>query len=55
MEKKVVLCGSCSSCPAVEVEEDKVRIGENENMVTLTRDEWNIMVGKIQTGELKAL
>lgn len=55
MENKVVLCGSCSSCPTVEVEKDKVRIGENENMVTLTREEWNIMVGKIQTGELKAL
>ena len=55
MENKVVLCGSCSSCPAVEVEKDKVRIGENKNMVTLTREEWNIMIRKIQAGELKAL
>lgn len=55
MEKKVVLCGSCSSCPIVEFEADKVKIGEAENTVTLTKEEWNILVNKIQVAELKAL
>ncbi|KYK29966.1 hypothetical protein AYK20_09425 [Thermoplasmatales archaeon SG8-52-1] len=38
---KVVLCseGSCvpQKCPAVEVHEDKVIIGEKDNICTLTR------------------
>ena len=55
MESKVVLCGSCSSCPAVEFKADGVFIGEDENMVKLSREEWNILVGKVKTGELATL
>ncbi len=55
MEKKVVLCGSCSSCPAVEFKGDGVMIGEDENMVKLSREEWNILVDKVKKGELNSL
>ncbi len=55
MEKKVVLCGSCSSCPAVEFKGDGVLIGEDENMVKLSREEWNILVDKVKKGELNTL
>lgn len=55
MEKKVVLCGSCSSCPAVEFKGEGVFIGENENLVKLSREEWNILVDKVKKGELTSL
>jgi hypothetical protein len=48
---KVFLCGS-SHCPAVEVKGDNVLIGEDRNTAYLSRAEWNILVDKIQTGEL---
>lgn len=38
MEKPIQvmsLCPACSACPAVEVFDDRVRIGEGENTVPL--------------------
>ena len=55
MEGKVVLCSTCRSCPAVEFTGDGVRIGEDQNLVVLTRKEWNLLVAKIKSGELQAL
>lgn len=55
MEKKVILCKDCHCCPAVELGEDEVRIGEGKNLVVLTREEWNILVEKVRLGELQAL
>jgi hypothetical protein len=52
---KVYLCGKCSSCPAFEFDGEKVIIGEEGNKVTLSKEEWNILVAKIKSNELKAL
>lgn len=50
--KVVSLCGSCKSCPVVEVDVDKVRIGEEGNLCTLKKSEWKTLVEKIRSGEL---
>ncbi|MFQ5962373.1 MAG: hypothetical protein ACE5MG_13355 [Candidatus Methylomirabilales bacterium] len=57
MEAKqiVSLCPACDACPAVEVYEETVRIGEADNQVTLTRDEWNLLVEAIEQGTLTKL
>lgn len=49
------LCPSCSECPAVEVFEDRVRIGEGKNSVTLGKAEWNLLVEAIRAGKLAVL
>ncbi len=55
VEKKVSLCTSCQHCPSVEFACSEVRIGENDNLVVLKKEEWNTLVGKVKSGELKAL
>lgn len=55
MKTKVFLCGEKSCCPAVEVNGDEVRIGETGNICVLRKDEWNIMVEKIKSGELDSV
>jgi hypothetical protein len=47
------ICGKGSCCPVVEVSEDRVTIGEEGNMVELKKDEWDTLVGKIKSGEIK--
>jgi hypothetical protein len=53
---KVVLCseGSCvpQKCPVVDVQEDKVIIGEKENICTLTREQFDILKEKIKNNEI---
>jgi hypothetical protein len=49
---KVTLCPACSGCPAVEITERGVTIGENENTVKLTHAEWNDLVARVRRGEL---
>jgi len=53
---KVVLCseGSCvpQKCPAVEVHEDKVIIGEKDNICTLTREQFDILKEKVKNNEI---
>ncbi len=49
---KVSLCPACSACPEVEIQGDKVRIGEVGNLAVLKKDEWNVLVGLIQSGRL---
>jgi len=49
---KVTLCPACTGCPSVEITEDGVSIGENENIVKLTHAEWNDLVIRIRRGEL---
>ena len=46
------LCPSCSACPAVEIDDHEVRIGEGENLVRLSHPEWNVIVRAVKTGEL---
>jgi len=54
---RVSLCPACGACPEVVVEaaKDEVRIGEDGNLVTLTKEAWNTLVDKIRQGELTAL
>ena len=53
MEKiKVTLCPSCGACPSVEITDQGVTIGENENTVKLTHAEWNDLVARIRNGQL---
>ena len=55
MTQTVSLCKDCHCCPVVELAEAEVRIGEEGNLVKLTKEEWNTLVGKIKAGELEAL
>lgn len=54
MEGKLIvsLCPSCIHCPEVVIEGDEVRIGEDSNTTVLTKDEWNVLVDLIQSGQL---
>ncbi|MBI4362656.1 MAG: hypothetical protein HY558_05725 [Euryarchaeota archaeon] len=49
---KVYLCGEKGCCPAVEVSGDRVRIGEEGNLCTLSREEWNALRSRVLAGEL---
>ena len=49
---KFTLCPACSDCPEVEVTDQGVRIGEDENTVRLSHAEWNELVGLIKQGKL---
>jgi len=51
--RKVLLCpAGCGLCPEVEFAGDQVRIGEVGNLAVLTKDEWNVLVDLIQSGQL---
>ena len=52
---RVMLCPACGNCPSVDIDDKSVRIGENENTVTLTHAEWNDLVTRVCHGELKAV
>lgn len=49
------LCPACTACPEVEIVGDEVRIGEVGNLAVLKKDEWNVLVDLIQTGQLSSL
>ena len=53
---KISLCseGSCvpKKCPEVDVQADKVIIGEKNNVCTLTRKQFDILKEKIKRGEI---
>ncbi len=56
MEKTTIsLCPACAACPEVEVLSDEVRIGEAGNLAVLKKDEWNVLVDLIQSGQLSKL
>ena len=53
MEKITVsLCPECDYCPEVVIEGDVVRIGEDANTAVLKKEEWNVLVDLIQSGQL---
>ena len=54
---RVSLCPACGACPEVvlDVAKDEARIGEEGNLVRLTKEAWNTLVEKIQQGELSKL
>lgn len=47
------LCPMSDQCPEVEVAGDEVRIGEAGSLVTLKKDEWNVLVDPIQSGSCR--
>jgi len=49
------LCPGCTACPEVVVEGDQIRIGEDANIVVLRKEEWNILVDLIQSGQLSKI
>jgi predicted molibdopterin-dependent oxidoreductase YjgC len=49
------LCPACGACPEVAVVGDEVRIGEAGNLTVLKKDEWNVLVELIKSGELPRL
>ena len=55
MERTLSLCPSCTACPEVAISEGEVRIGETGNLALLKREEWNVLVDLIQTGQLGRL
>ncbi|MCL5962143.1 MAG: hypothetical protein M1358_22980 [Chloroflexi bacterium] len=55
LEKKIYLCKSGGCCPAVHFCGNEVRIGEDRNLAVLKKEEWNILVEKIRSGELREL
>jgi len=50
---KLILCPACTACPSVEITDQGVTIGEDENTVKLSHAEWNDLVARIRRGELK--
>ena len=51
--RRVLLCPlGCGACPEVEFAGEEVRIGEAGNLAVLTKDEWNVLVDLVQSGEL---
>ena len=50
--KVVSLCGKGSCCPEVKVDEERVEIGEQDNLCVLTIDEWQVLKQKVLDGEI---
>jgi formylmethanofuran dehydrogenase subunit B len=50
---KITLCPACGGCPAVEITDEGVTIGEAENIAKLTHAEWNDLVARVRSGELR--
>ncbi len=50
--KIVSLCGEGSCCPMVKIDEDRVEIGEKDNICILTESEWEILKQKILNKEI---
>lgn len=52
IKMKVVNLCQKGCCPRVEIHEDFVRIGEEENTCTLKKEEWASLKEKVLKGEL---
>ena len=52
MDVKMSLCPACTACPEVEIVGNEVRIGETGNLAVLKKNEWNVLVDLIQSGQL---
>ena len=50
--KIVTLCSSGSCCPVVKLADDHVEIGEEGNLCTLTKSEWDTLKNKILNKEI---
>lgn len=50
--KVVEFCSSCSKCPVVKIDEQSVEIGEGNNVVRLTLDQFADLKKAIIDGKL---
>ncbi len=50
--KIVSLCHPGSCCPVVKIDEDRVEIGEKDNLCILTKSEWEVLKQKILNKEI---
>ena len=50
--KTVKLCREGSCCPEVKITDSEVLIGEDQNICSLTPDQWQILKEKILSKEL---
>jgi hypothetical protein len=53
--KKFTLCPACTVCPEIEITDQAVTIGEDENKVRLSHAEWNELVRLVKAGELREI
>jgi hypothetical protein len=51
---RVTLCPACGECPEVVITAERVTIGEAGNVVQLTPAQWNDLVARIRSGELRS-
>ena len=49
------LCPGCTLCPELVIDGDIFRIGEDANIAVLKKEEWNILVDLIQSGQVGRL
>jgi hypothetical protein len=52
---KITLCPDCGHCPSIEIDDTSIRIGENQNTVTLSHAAWNDLVHRIKRGQLNSV
>ncbi len=50
--KIVNLCKEGSYCPVVKIADERVEIGEKDNVCVLTKSEWETLKQKILNGEI---
>ena len=44
---------ACTACPEVEITDQGVTIGKDDNIVRLSYAEWNELVRLVKSGELR--
>ncbi len=50
--KIVTLCREGSCCPVVKITDERIEIGEKDNICVLTKDEWETLKQKIINKEV---
>jgi hypothetical protein len=55
MEQRVSLCPQCTNCPEIVIDGDTVTIGEHPNITALKKEEWNVLVDVITSGQVGRL
>ncbi len=50
--KVVSLCSACEACPVVRITDERVEIGEENNICILTKSEWETLKQKILDREI---
>ena len=53
--EKVSLCPGCTACPEVVIDGETIRIGEDANTAVLKKDEWNVLMDLIRSGQLSRI